>query len=80
LFVDVPLRDALKKFKIYEPTHANLCSSTGRALDQLRDYLVIAVNKGKRGKRLVPRSGRYVSLEALDEPEGEATAQPAAAE
>lgn len=62
LFVDAKLIHALRKFNIFEPEHANLCSSSGRSLDLLYGYLVDEVNKGKRGKRLVPRQGRYISV------------------
>jgi len=77
LFVDVPLRKALRKFKIYEPTHAALCGSSGKALDELYRYIVDEVNKGKRGKRLQPRHAHFVSMMSkdmeagADEPESE---------
>lgn len=61
LFVDLPLRKALRKFKVFEPLHAQLCGSSGKALDQLYGYLRDEVNKGKRGKRLTPRHA-FVSV------------------
>ena len=66
LFVDLPLRKALHKFNVHEPIHANLCGSSGKALDQLYDYLVEDFNKGKRGKRLRPRHAHFVSMASKD--------------
>ncbi len=66
LFVDMPLRKALHKFNVHEPIHANLCGASGKALDQLYDYLVDDFNKGKRGKRLRPRHAHFVSMASKD--------------
>jgi len=69
LYFDPAFIDKMKKFPVFDPTVAPLCSTSGSSRNLLQTLIINHINSGRRINKLIRRDAPYVEAEDGDEDE-----------